>query len=68
MTPITSREKEILDFIKNHIEKWGFSPTYKQIGQAFGTSAQNAWHLVTGLEKAGRIRRYPGKRQGIEII
>jgi len=58
-----------LDFIRQYIQKNGFSPTLTEIAQALGVSslATVHEHLATMVKK-GIIKRYQGSVRGIEII
>lgn len=63
------RQKQILRFIRDYIEKYGYSPTLGEIAEAIGVSslATIHEHLQT-LSKKGVIRRYDGAVRGIEVI
>lgn len=69
--PITlyKRQKQILDFIGQYIQKFGTSPTLQEIADSLGVSslATVHEHLQT-LVKKGVIRRYEGAVRGIELI
>lgn len=58
-----------MDFIRQYIQKNGFSPTLTEIAQALGVSslATVHEHLATMVKK-GIIKRYQGSVRGIEII
>jgi len=62
------RQKQILDFINQYIQKNGWAPTLRQIAQAIGVSslATIHEHLQT-LEKKGVLKRYTGLVRGIEV-
>lgn len=68
--PVTlyKRQKQILDFISQYIQKNGFSPTLTEIAKAINVSslATVHEHLQT-MEKKGVIKRYEGAVRGIEI-
>lgn len=63
------RQKEILDFIKQYIQKTGSSPTLKQIAEAMNLSslATVSEHL-DALEKKRLIERMFGEARGIRIL
>lgn len=66
---ISSKQQEILDFIKNEILNRGFPPSVRDICEAVhlkSTSSVHS-HLAT-LEKNGYIRRDPTKPRAIEIM
>lgn len=69
--PITlyKRQKQILDFITQYVQKNGFSPTLTEIAKALGVSslATVHEHLATMVKK-GIIKRYHGSVRGIEIV
>lgn len=69
--PITlyRRQKQIIDFIAQYIQKFGTSPTLQEIADALGVSslATVHEHLQT-LVKKGVIRRFEGAVRGIELL
>lgn len=69
--PITlyKRQKQILDFISQYIQKFGTSPTLQEIADSLGVSslATVHEHLQT-LVKKGVIRRFEGAVRGIELL
>jgi len=69
--PITlyKRQKQILDFIRQYIDKYGYSPTLGEIAEAMGVHslATVHEHLQT-LTAKGVIKRFDGAVRGIEIV
>lgn len=69
--PITlyKRQKQIMDFIRQYIQKFGTSPTLQEIADSLGVSslATVHEHLQT-LTKKGMIRRFEGAVRGIELL
>ncbi|KKU87634.1 MAG: LexA repressor [Microgenomates group bacterium GW2011_GWF2_47_9] len=69
--PITlyKRQKQIIEFISQYIQKFGTSPTLQEIASALGVSslATVHEHLQT-LAKKGVIRRFEGAVRGIELL
>ena len=69
--PITlyKRQKQIVDFISQYIQKYATSPTLQEIADALGVSslATVHEHLQT-LVKKGVIRRFEGAVRGIELL
>lgn len=63
------RQKEILNYISQYIQKNGSSPTLQEIADAMSLSslATVHEHLQT-LVKKGIIRRFEGAVRGIEIV
>jgi len=68
--PVTlyKRQKQILDFLSQYIQKNGYSPTLQQIADALGVSslATIHEHLKT-IAKKGVIRKFEGAVRGIEL-
>lgn len=66
---ISTKQQEILDYIKNEILNRGFPPSVRDICEAVhlkSTSSVHS-HLAT-LEQNGYIRRDPAKPRAIEIM
>lgn len=69
--PVTlyKRQKQILDFIKNYIDKYGYSPTLGEIAEAMGVSSLATIHEhLQALVKKGIIKKFDGAVRGIEIL
>lgn len=69
--PITlyRRQKQILDFLKRYIDKYGFSPTLGEIAEVIGVSSLATVHEhLQALAKKGVIKRYAGAIRGIEVL
>ena len=71
MSPVTlyKRQKQVLNFISQFIQKNNTSPTLQEIATAMGLSSLSTVHehLAT-LERKGIIKKYEGSVRGIEII
>ena len=66
---LTSRQKEILDFIREMIENKGFPPTIREIGEKFKIASTNGVRaILSALSKKGYIRRKPLVSRGIELV
>lgn len=71
MSPVTlyKRQKEILNFISQYIQKNGTSPTLQEIADAMGLSSLATVHEhLQALAKKGVIKRFEGAVRGIEIL
>ncbi|KPJ70795.1 hypothetical protein AMJ51_00905 [Microgenomates bacterium DG_75] len=69
--PVTlyKRQKQILDFISQYIQKNGYSPTLTEIAHAIGVSSLATVHEhLSAMEKKGVIKRYEGSVRGIELV
>lgn len=66
---LTKRQQEILDFIESFLQKHGYPPTLREIGNAFGISSTNGVRVnLAALEKKKYIIRQPWLSRGIELI
>ncbi len=69
--PVTlyKRQRQIVDFIAQYIQKNGYSPTLKEIAGALGVSSLATVHEhLQALERKKIIRKTEGAVRGIELI
>lgn len=69
--PVTlyKRQKQILDFISQYIQKNGYSPTLQEIAEAIGVSSLATVHEhLNSMVKKKVIKKYEGAVRGIEIL
>lgn len=65
---LTLKQRSILDFIVETVEKRGFPPAVREICDAVGLSSPSTVHAHLGsLEDRGYIRRDPTKPRAIEV-
>src|SRR5262245_27169036 len=66
---LTSRQKEIYDFIREKIESRGYGPTVREIGQAFDIKSPNGvmCHLKA-LEKKRLLTREEHSARAIKLV
>lgn len=63
------RQRQIVDFIAQFIQKNGYSPTLQEIAQAIGVSSLATVHEhLQALVRKKVIRKYDGAVRGIELI
>jgi repressor LexA len=66
---LTKRQSEIFEFIKAQIDKTGYPPTVREIGEAIGLHSPSTVHAhLAKLEHSGVLRRDPSKPRAIEIL
>ncbi len=66
---ITSKQREILEYIKSEILKKGYPPAVREICEAVHLKSTSSVHShLETLEKNGYIRRDPTKPRAIEIM
>lgn len=65
---LTSRQREVLDFIREKIEGRGYGPTVREIGLEFKIASPNGvmCHLKA-LEKKGAITREANRSRAIQL-
>jgi len=63
------RQRQILDFINQYIQKNGFAPSLTEIASALGVSSLATVHEhLAAMAKKGVIKRFQGAVRGIEIV
>jgi repressor LexA len=68
-TTLTRRQKELLDYLDDHIREHGFAPTLEETGRHFGLSSLATVHKhLTNLERKGLIRRSSGRSRALEVV
>lgn len=66
---ISSKQKEILEYLKSQIINRGYPPAVREICEAVKLKSTSSVHShLETLEKNGYIRRDPSKPRAIEII
>ncbi|WP_050614881.1 transcriptional repressor LexA [Bacillus testis] len=69
MNKLSKRQQDILDFIKQEVQKKGYPPSVREIGEAVGLASSSTVHgHLARLESKGLIRRDPTKPRAIEIL
>lgn len=71
MSPITlyRKQRQILDYISQYIQKNGYSPTLQEIADAMNLSSlATVFEHLQALEKKGVIKRFEGSVRGIEVV
>lgn len=63
------RERQLLEFISQFIQRHGFAPTLKEIGEALNISSPATAHEhVDRLRIKGFIKKLDGTARGLEIV
>ena len=67
--PVTSRQKQVYEFISRFLEVQKQPPTIAEIGKHFKMSSSASVHsILSALEREGLIKRIPNVSRGIEVI
>jgi len=68
-TEITDRQKQILDFILETVQRRGYPPSVREIGEAVGLSSPSTVHShLSALVESGHLRRDASKPRAIEVM
>ena len=68
-TGLTPRQQRVLMTIKDSIEKKGYPPSMREIGQAVGlTSSSSVAHQLRTLEEKGFLKRDPNRPRALEVF
>lgn len=69
MPPLTKKQAEILEYIREHIEDHGYAPSYREIAEHFHLSSPATvhQHIKTLLEKGCVTMGEDGEARSIEI-
>ncbi len=63
------RQRQIVDFISQYIQKNGYSPTLKEIAGALGVSSLATIHEhLQALQRKKIIKKHEGTVRGIELV
>ena len=66
---LTERQKRILDTLRDSLEKRGYPPSIREIGEIVGlTSSSSVAHQLRVLEKKGFIKRDPNRPRALEVF
>ena len=69
MKPLTARQQNVFDLIKNRIEDVGIPPTRAEIAKELGfRSANAAEEHLKALARKGAIEIVPGASRGIRLL
>lgn len=66
---LTTRQRKVLEVIRNSVDRRGYPPSMREIGESVGlTSPSSVAHQLHMLERKGYLRRDPNRPRAIEII
>src|SRR5438067_12815540 len=65
---LTGRQQEIWDFLVDYVDRHGYPPTVREIGDAVGLASPSTVHAhLANLERAGLLKRDPTKPRALEL-
>jgi repressor LexA len=66
---LNPRQREILEFLREHATTHAYPPTVREIGHAVGlSSSSTVQNHLNALEQKGHIRRDPTKSRTVEVV
>ena len=68
LPPLTARQREVLDFIRQFMSKAGYPPTVREIGAHFGFVPRSVFDHLKALERKGYLRREATKSRSLQIL
>jgi repressor LexA len=68
MDKVTTRQRRILEFIRETVQARGYPPTVREIGEAVGLTSSSSVHAqLSNLERQGLLRRDATKPRAMEL-
>jgi len=67
MSLLTKKQKEVMDFLKDYYQKYGVTPTMKEVSEYFKVSIPTIQNHFKSLEYKGYIKKTPNLSRSIEI-
>jgi repressor LexA len=66
---LTARQQEIWNFLVEYVDRHGYPPTVREIGEHVGLASPSTVHAhLANLERAGLLKRDPTKPRALELI
>ena len=66
---LTVRQRRVLEVIRNSVDRRGYPPSMREIGDAVGlASPSSVSHQLNALVSKGYLRRDPNRPRAIEIV
>jgi repressor LexA len=65
---LTQRQRRVLEVIRDSIERRGYPPSVREIGEAVGlSSASSVAHQLSVLQRKGWLRRDPNRPRALDV-
>jgi len=65
---LTQRQRKVLEVIRDWVERFGYPPSVREIGDAVGlTSTSSVHHQLRTLERKGYLRRDPHRTRAVDV-
>jgi repressor LexA len=65
---LTPRQRKVLSVIRDWVDRYGYPPSVREIGDAVGlTSTSSVHHQLRTLERKGFLRRDPNRTRAVDV-
>jgi len=65
---LTARQRRILEFIRDWVDRYGYPPSVREIGEAVGlVSPSSVAYQLKALEQKGFLRRDPNRPRAVDV-
>jgi len=65
---LTARQRRVLEVIRDWVERFGYPPSVREIGDAVGlASTSSVHHQLRTLERKGYLRRDPNRTRAVDV-
>ena len=66
---LTTRQRRVLEVIRNSVDRRGYPPSLREIGEAVGLqSPSSVSYQLLALERKGFLRKDPNRPRAIEVL
>ena len=66
---LTSKQRELLQFIHGRLQESGVSPSFDEMREALDLKSKSGVHrLISALEERQFIRRLPNRARALEVV
>jgi repressor LexA len=66
---LTRRQKQVYDFLAQFVDKYGYSPSFEEIGEGLGLSSLATVHKhISNLEQKGLLKRDYNRSRSIDLL
>jgi repressor LexA len=66
---LTPRQRRVLEVISNSVDRRGYPPSMREIGEAVGlTSTSSVAHQLSTLQRKGFLKRDPNRPRAVEVV
>ena len=66
---LTARQQEIWNYLVEYVDRHGYPPTVREIGEQVGLASPSTVHAhLANLERAGLLKRDPTKPRALELL